>query len=283
MWQKSDYLDVAKPPSFLIKNHVFGILGEWVTSFQAEYLRLVQKIEEFAWTSRHFFNGMLRKMLRPVGETWLSILERRMTHCGQHWSCPLPELLTSQVSSISHLGEKDSFRCCLSLIFLPSLIAALPPGLLQVPRGMCCDSLLLLQFMRMFRSCGESQYASSWFLRNPRWMAMLDVAANLECSPTVCNKGIAILEGLPILYSLHLYPPFPQVGLILNSVGHRSVVFRQRKYLSVVLWTSIDLLGLLISVASVYHFGPEYLTAIWWVIKFDDLDFPACRGICLSN
>jgi len=67
-----------------------------------------------------------------------------------------------------------------------------------------------------------------------------------------------MLEGLPILYSPHHCPPFLPFGLILNSVGHRSVLFSQKKYISVVLWTSNDLLGLLIIAASVYHFGPDY-------------------------
>uniref|UniRef100_A0A0A8YMH5 Uncharacterized protein n=1 Tax=Arundo donax TaxID=35708 RepID=A0A0A8YMH5_ARUDO len=53
-------------------------------------------------------------------------------------------------------------------------------------------------------------------------------------------KRIAILECLPIVYSLHLFRSSFSLGLILNSVGH----------VSVVLWGSIDRFAFPISAAS---------------------------------
>jgi hypothetical protein len=65
---------------------------------------------------------------------------------------------------------------------------------------------------------------------------MLDAAANLECSPTVSNKRdchtrrpanfvqSASVSGIP-----------PDMGVILNSVGHPFSCVSSEKYLSVVL------------------------------------------------
>lgn len=47
----------------------------------------------------------------------------------------------------------------------------------------------------LFPSCGKSQYAFyDLFMISVEGMGMLDAAADLECSPTVCHRG-----DLPIL------------------------------------------------------------------------------------
>ena len=84
-------------------------------------------------------------------------------------------------------------------------------------------------FVFVYQSCGKSLPASSWFLPNPRWMTMLDAAANLECSPTVRNKRHCHTRRPANLYSPRLYPAFPQIwGLSWIQWDTSSVVFLEK-------------------------------------------------------